>query len=149
MMAPAAPPTTAPMMAPRAVDPVLFPMTPPTVAPATVPMTAPFSLRLADAHAVDTSERATSTALPHTRAAVRAEFVVLIWCLVKRRCDEIRRPAYWPTPSGNVVRAVPNDGSVYERGATASAARPTGACGASGRRMSGARSRSRHDPTGT
>src|SRR6478735_6376109 len=84
MTAPAVPPTTAPMMAPRAVDPVLLPMIPPTVAPATVPMTAPFSLRLADAQAADTSRAATSTVLPDTRALARVQFVILIWCLVKK-----------------------------------------------------------------
>src|SRR6476469_2456704 len=51
MTAPAAPPTTAPMIAPLAVDPVLLPMTPPTAAPAPAPMTAPRSLLFMLAHA--------------------------------------------------------------------------------------------------
>ena len=66
MMAPAAPPTTAPMIAPRAVEPVWFPMTPPTAPPAVAPITAPFCLRLIDEQllamtAKDASEHITST----------------------------------------------------------------------------------------
>src|SRR5215211_3153589 len=67
MTAPAAPPTTAPMMAPRAVDPVLFPMTPPTAAPAPAPITAPRSLLLIDAQAESPNAARAATAT----AAVR------------------------------------------------------------------------------
>src|SRR5690349_15600488 len=41
--APAAPPTTAPMIAPRTVEPVAWPMTAPAAPPAPAPMIAPFS----------------------------------------------------------------------------------------------------------
>src|SRR5437773_349076 len=43
--APAAPPTTAPMMAPRTVEPVLCPMTAPTAPPPAAPMAPPFLVR--------------------------------------------------------------------------------------------------------
>ena len=51
MMAPAVPPTTAPMMAPVVVEPRWCPMTPPTTAPAPAPITAPSVSLGLDAHA--------------------------------------------------------------------------------------------------
>src|SRR6266850_4701080 len=42
MIAPATPPTAAPMMAPLAVEPVWFPITAPAAPPAAAPMIAPF-----------------------------------------------------------------------------------------------------------
>src|SRR5688500_16284271 len=68
MTAPAAPPTTAPIMAPFAVDPVvLFPTTPPTAAPAVAPITAPRSLLLIDAQAESANDARAATPI----AAIR------------------------------------------------------------------------------
>src|SRR5262245_66083638 len=49
MMAPAAPPTAAPMMAPVAVWSDCFPITPPATAPVPAPMTAPLVLLFMEA----------------------------------------------------------------------------------------------------
>src|SRR3984893_7393580 len=51
-MAPAVPPTTAPMIAPLAVEPVWLPITPPTAPPAAAPIIAPSSFLFRLAHAL-------------------------------------------------------------------------------------------------
>src|SRR5678816_3200452 len=52
MMAPAAPPTAAPMMAPFAVEPFALPTAAPTAPPAAAPMMAPDSFLLSEAQAL-------------------------------------------------------------------------------------------------
>src|SRR5450759_3494435 len=65
MIAPAAPPTTEPMIAPLAVEPVWLPITPPTAAPVAAPITAPSCFLFILAHALAPTE-------PITRSAARA-----------------------------------------------------------------------------
>src|SRR5438046_4005488 len=62
--APAAPPTTAPMMAPRAVEPVALPITAPTAPPEAAPMMASFFSLLHEEHPAtpDTTRSAASAA---------------------------------------------------------------------------------------
>ncbi len=76
MMAPAAPPTTAPMIAPRAVEPVWLPITPPTAAPAAAPIIAPFSLRLREAH--DVAETTSAAIATHVTTPFGKRTVVFV-----------------------------------------------------------------------
>src|ERR1700731_4776150 len=65
MIAPAVPPTAAPMIAPLAVEPVWLPITPPTAAPAAAPIAAPSSFLFRLAQALAATE-------PTVRIAVNA-----------------------------------------------------------------------------
>src|SRR3954468_5492270 len=62
MIAPAVPPTTAPMIAPFAVEPDWLPMTPPTAPPAAAPIMAPSSFLFRLAHALAPTDPTARTA---------------------------------------------------------------------------------------
>src|SRR5262249_39551610 len=75
MYAPAAPPTTAPMIAPRAVFPVACPTIAPAAAPPTAPTAAPDSVLFIDAHPLSGSAAISVNATIFLSERMRPPFV--------------------------------------------------------------------------
>src|SRR5688500_5533049 len=101
MIAPAAPPITAPMIAPLAVDPVWLPIIPPIAAPAPAPIAAPSSFLPRLAHALAPTEPTTRSAVRTRRCRALDIFMFTKLTLRDETDSSIRVPPLDGYPSAN------------------------------------------------